>query len=157
MQLLKDHISPESAYVVESYPYGGYRTQCRFWLEHKAKRGFRLVSQTLNPKNGRWNKPKASIYSRFGGAMFLDERNHVQWHGLTEYCDGKEAQDYLNTYGEAVPAVGKELLIRYVAAKVAYDEARNKAAVDAGKNRIDLPLSEGLTEARKAFYNAEIK
>src|SRR5215475_9411123 len=90
MEILKGHTSPETAYLVDDYPYG-YTLRCkiRYWLEFKPGKGFRFVSQTTNPKKGHvWNKPKASTYCRFGGCMFLDEKGHVHWAGLSEYSDG---------------------------------------------------------------------
>ncbi len=70
MQTLSGHATPETAYLVEDYPYGfRLRCQIRFWLEFKKGHGFRLVSQTSNPKTEAarglpagtvWNKPKAS-------------------------------------------------------------------------------------------------
>jgi hypothetical protein len=146
MKLLKGHISPETAYVVESYPYS-FRLRCRirYWLEHKNGKGFRFVSQTTNPKRGDvWNKPKASTYCRFGGAMYLDDAEHVHWSGLTEYCSGAEAASWQQTYGAAVPEAGREELNRWVAAKVAYDAARKNGD----------PLNVGLPEARKAYFEA---
>jgi hypothetical protein len=104
MQILKGHYSPETAYVVEDYPYG-FRLRCkiRYWLEVNNK-GTRLWSQTTNPKRGDiWNTPKSSTYSLFG-AMYLDEENHVQWNGLSLY-DGNKAQAYLDTYGEGLTEV----------------------------------------------------
>lgn len=145
MQLLFNHTSPETAYLVDDYPYG-YKLRCkiRYWLEHHPKRGFRFISQTSNPKKGHvWNKPKASTYCRFGGAMCLDDNGHVAWAGLSEYCTGAEAQAYLNTYGEAVPQAGQELLRKWTAAKLAYDANRNSGD----------PLSVGLVEARRGFIN----
>ena len=142
MKLLSGHISPETAYVVEDYPYG-FRLRCkiRYWIEFKAKKGFRLVSQTTNPKRPGevWNKPKASTYSMFGGAMFLDENEHVQFAGLNEYSDGAEAKRFQETYGEAVPEVGRVLLNKWVAAKVAYDANKGEK------------LGDGLPAARKAW------
>ena len=147
MTILKDHVSPETAYVVPDYPFG-FRLRCkiRYWLEYKPKLGFRLVSQTTNPKRAGevWNKPKASTYSKFGGCMYLDENDHVQWSGLDEYCDASQAQAWLDTYGEGVPEVGRELLRKFVAAKVAY----------AANRQPDDPLAVGLSEARKAFREA---
>jgi hypothetical protein len=124
MQILKGHVSPETAYHILDYPYGfRLRCQIRYWLEYKPGKGFRLVSQTSNPKRGNvWNKPKASTYARFGGCMFLDENGHVTWNGLSEYCSGAEAKAFLDTYGEGVPEQGK-----------------------------DDPLSTGLVEAKEAF------
>src|SRR5215471_1630221 len=94
MQILSGHISPETAYLVDDYPYG-FRLRCkiRYWLEYNPKHGFRLVSQTSNPKRPGfvWNKPKASTYSKFGGCMYLESDDHVTWSGLSEYSTGAEA------------------------------------------------------------------
>lgn len=143
MKILTGHISHDTAYVVDDYPYG-FRLRCsiRYWLEYNPKRGFRLVSQTSNPKKGNlWNKPKASTYARFGGCMFLDDEGHVHWSALTEYSDGAEAKAWRDQYGEGVPEAGRDTLNRWVAAKCAYDGARKP----------DDHLTVGLPEARKAF------
>jgi hypothetical protein len=35
-QILTDHTSPETAYLVEDYPYGfRLRCQIRYWLEYR--------------------------------------------------------------------------------------------------------------------------
>lgn len=143
MKILTGHTSPETAYVVDDYPYG-FRLRCkiRYWLEFQPKKGFRFWSQTSNPKRGDiWNKAKASTYARFGGAMFLDEQDHVQWTGLTEYSDGKEAAAFRDKYGAGVPEAGRDTLNRWVAAKLAYDGARKPG--DA--------LGIGVVEAYKAL------
>ena len=143
MKILTGHISPETAYVSDDYPYG-FRLRCsiRYWLEYAPKKGFRLVSQTTNPKRGNvWNKPKASTYSKFGGAMYLNEEGHVTWSGLTEYCNGAEAAAWLERFGAGVPEAGRAVLNKWVAAKVAYDA--NRTSGD--------PLSKGLPEAHKAW------
>jgi hypothetical protein len=127
MQILSGHVSPESAYVVDDYPYG-FRLRCkiRYWLEYDAKRGFRFVSQTTNPKlaGERWNKPKASTYASYGGAMFLDDSNHVQWSCLTEYSNAAESVKWRNTYGAGLPESGRAMLDRWMAAKLAYEARR---------------------------------
>jgi hypothetical protein len=148
MQILKGHTSPATAFVVADYPYGfTLRCKIRYWLDYAPKRGFRLVSQTSNPKRPGevWNKPKASTYCRFGGCMYLDDSGHVQWSGLSEYCDGKEAAAWQATYGDGVPEAGVELLRRWVAAKVAYDANRQSAD----------PLNVGLAQAHKAFVEGK--
>jgi hypothetical protein len=146
MQVLKGHTSPETAYVVNDYPYGfGLRCSIRYWLEYHPKRGFRFVSQTTNPKRGNtWNKPKASTYARFGGAMYLDDDNHVQWAGLSEYSTGAEAKAFLDTYGDGVPEAGRKLLNAWVASKLVYDSNRKPGD----------HLAVGLPEARMAFADA---
>ncbi len=112
---------------MDDYPYG-FRLRCkiRYWLEHKTGKGFRMVSQTSNPKRPGliWNAPKKSTYCRFGGAMFLDDDGHVHWAGLTEYSDGAEARAWSDKYRAAVPEAGLAALDLWVAAKVAHDAAR---------------------------------
>ena len=74
---LYDAVSMETAFVQDGYPYGRLRTQRRAWMEHNPKRGYRFVTQTKDPKTGRWNKPHAGTYSSFA-VLYLDTRdNHV--------------------------------------------------------------------------------
>ena len=148
MEILKGHHSPETAYVVDDYPYG-FRLRCkiRYWLEYKPGKGFRFVSQTTNPKrdNRVWNKPKASTYMRFGGCMYLNEEGHCTWSGLSEYSGAKEAADWRDTYGAGVPEAGKLELDRWCAMKAAYEA--NRTAGD--------PLTKGLVEAHRARVEVE--
>lgn len=110
---LYNHDSEQTAYVVDDYPYGRQRTKKRFWLEKKG-RGWRFVGQTLNPKTQRWNKPKASTYSRWGGAMYLDSQSHVQWTGLHEYSD---VEDFIE-FAKAFPRADFSIVKKVVPAKV---------------------------------------
>jgi hypothetical protein len=150
MEILTGHVSPETAYVVDDYPYG-FRLRCkiRYWLEYKPGKGFRFMSQTTNPKRPGtvWNKPKASTYYKFGGAMVRNEMDgHITWVGLNEYSNGAEAKAFADKYGAGVPEAGKETLARWVAAKLAYDAARPTKTE---------PLAVGLPEAREAFVKTE--
>ena len=116
---LYGHDSESSAYVVADYPYGfKLRTNARFWLEFRANKGFRFVSQTMDPRTARWNKPKASTYSLLGGAMYLDEKNHVQWDSVTEYSSAKDVSDFLTKY----PRTDKSQLSRWILAKARFLE-----------------------------------
>lgn len=124
--ILKGHISPETAYVVDDYPYG-FRLRCtiRYWLDCHPKRGVRLSSQTSNPKRGgMWNKPKTSTYCLFGGCMYLDDNKHIQWSGLTEYTNGAGAAQWRDTYGEGCPEALQGRMNQWVTAKIAYDASR---------------------------------
>lgn len=98
---LYGHNSPETGYLVEDYPYGGYRTQIRFWLEHSPKKGYRYCSQTKNPKTGSWNNPKKSTYALIAANMYLDEKAHCHWRAITEYSSAEEclafARDFPNS------------------------------------------------------------
>ena len=103
--ILSGHVSPETAFVVNDYPYGfTLRCKIRYWLESSPNKGVRFVSQTTNPKRGdTWNKPKASTYCRFGGAMYLDENNHVCWLGVSEYDSTQNLIDFKNNFGAGIP------------------------------------------------------
>lgn len=152
MQILKGHTSPETAYVVDDYPYG-FRLRCkiRYWLEYKKGKGFRLVSQTSNPKRPGlvWNKPKASTYSILGGCMYLDEQWHVTWTSIHQYTDTEALVAWGATYGDTMPEEAQVYLRRITAAKVAYDAKRNES-----EDRLALPLNVGLKEAYVAFAKA---
>ena len=101
-QPLYRHTSESTAYLVENYPYGfTARTAIRYWLEHKPKKGWRLVSQTKNPKTGAWNKPKASTYTDWGGAMYLDGQDHVQWTGVGPYTNDAQMLAFVTTFPDA--------------------------------------------------------
>jgi hypothetical protein len=117
---LYGHDSPANAYVVDDYPYGfRLRTKIRYWLEFKTGKGFRFVSQTMNPKivdREVWNKPKASTYTDWAGAMYLDEKGHVAWTGLGRYSDVKEFADFVQHFPQADLA----LLKKVVPAKIKY-------------------------------------
>jgi hypothetical protein len=96
--LLFGHTSPETAYVVDDYPYGyRLRTSIRYWVE-TTKHGDRFVSQTVNPKTDRWNKPKASTYV---GVMvlFLDDEGHVSRVSVTENDSAEWIARFLETVG----------------------------------------------------------
>ena len=146
MQLLIGHTSPDNAHEIADYPYGfTLRCRKRYWIEFKKNHGFRVVTQTTNPKRGHaWNKPKAGIYATFGTVLYIDDAGHIQWTGLSEYCSATEARAWLGTFGPAVPEPGATLLRKFVAAKEAYEA--NRTSGD--------PLSTGLVEAHAAFRTA---
>jgi hypothetical protein len=158
MQLLKGHVSPETAYVVDDYPYG-FRLRCkiRYWIEYKPKTGFRFVSQTTNPKKAHcgeiWNKPKASTYCKFAAAMYLNSNGHVEWNGVHEYSDTATCIAFRDKFGDAIPEAGRHIINEWIAAKSAYDKAREPHEADGSI----APLNVGLKEAREAFVTEAIK
>lgn len=102
MQILTGHDSPATAYAVDDYPYGfRLRTQIRYWVETKEREGQRFVSQTLNPKTGRWNNPKASTYSAIV-IMFRDSNGHVSHDGLSWSAWADHLADFERMYGDAL-------------------------------------------------------
>lgn len=101
MTPLYGHVSQETAHLVDDYPYGSLRCQIRFWVERHPKRGFRFVSQTLNPKTLRWNNPKQGTYSLLAMAMFLDEKNHISHASLSEYSSVEDVLSFLKSFPQA--------------------------------------------------------
>lgn len=70
--------SEATAHIVENYPYGGYRTQMRYWVETREKFGQRIVMQSLNPKTGEWNKPHAGAYSSLICLYINNDNGHCE-------------------------------------------------------------------------------
>ena len=64
--------------AVENYPYSfTLKTTLFDTMEFKPKLGYRHVKQTINPKNGKLNKPKAGTYSPLMVRAY-DENNHIK-------------------------------------------------------------------------------
>ena len=116
MKTLQGHSSEETAYLVDDYPYGfRLRTQIRYWLEQN-KKGTRFVSQTLNPKTDKWNKPKKTTYSDVM-VMVLNEDDHVKYMTLS-YNDKEE---YINKFVEKYNEVLTEEDRKVIKLLIAYD------------------------------------
>jgi len=137
VEVLSGHYSPETALLVEDYPYGrSLRCKIRYWLDVHPRKGTRFVSQTTNPKREGefWNKPHASTYNPFG-AMFKDEKGHVHWHGLSGY-DFDKAELFLERFAAGLrPEQVQELqmIIKVVKVRLAKEAAAKaaKSAADA--------------------------
>jgi len=134
LTVLVGHNSPETAYVVDDYPYG-FRLRCkiRYWVEYKPGKGCRMVSQTTNPKRAGevWNKPKASTYCRFGLVMMLDENGHVvNGGGCTEYDSAAECAQLQHDYANALPCdEARQILAAWVKRKLAFEEAKAQGKI----------------------------
>jgi hypothetical protein len=99
-KVLKGHVSEDTAYVVDDYPYG-FRLRCkiRYWVE-TTKHGSRFCSQTTNPKvaGEKWNKPKKNTYSDLC-ALFINEEGHVNcWGWSIAYGDEDKFVKYLENF-----------------------------------------------------------
>jgi hypothetical protein len=127
VKVLSGHTSPDTAFVVDDYPYG-FRLRCkmRYWIE-TTKHGQRVVSQTTNPKRGGvWNKPKASTYSDIR-VLFLDEQGHVQNDGLHFYADADQIAKFEAVYGEALTSERDQKHLRTLKAVTAlWKEKRDR-------------------------------
>ena len=104
MEILNGHYNEDTAYVVDDYPYGyTLRTKIRYWVETVKKKGDRFVSQTLNPKTGRWNKPKKSTYSAVM-VMGKDDNGHITTRGISRGWSDEEAiNKFISLVGEDYP------------------------------------------------------
>lgn len=136
-QILKGHISPETAYVVNDYPYG-FKQRCkiRYWIEHDPKKGSRFCSQTTNPKKSMillggqevdvWNKPKKSTYCELAAAMYLDEKGYVNWNGLTQYDRAASCTLWMKRFEETLPVSVAERVWDWIMAWRIEDNDRNQ-------------------------------
>jgi hypothetical protein len=95
---LYGHTSEETAYLVESYPYGGLRCKKKYWIESHPKKGFRLVTRTENPKTFRWNAPDKGTYVMFAACMYLDEKGHTTWACLNNGSGAKETLSFIESF-----------------------------------------------------------
>ena len=133
MEILKGHTSPETAYLVQDYPYG-FRLRCkiRYWMEHHPKRGTRFCSQTTNPKRPGeyWNTPKCSTYAIPAGCMFLDENNYVQWAGLSEYSTAQESITWYETYKDGLTPELLKRVEAWIRGKRKFEEAVEKGKIE---------------------------
>lgn len=79
MQTLAGHVSQETAFLQEDYPYSFHlRCQRRVWLEYKERFGYRLATQTSNPKKAGliWNAPKYGVYHPLA-VLVIDAQEHI--------------------------------------------------------------------------------
>lgn len=115
------HNSPETAYVVNDYPYGGLRCKIRYWLEYKPKHGFRFVSQTTNPKllGEVWNKPKASTYALLA-YLVIDEKGHLDWRAISDY-NLNELQPFLDAHRDKLTAAQIDVATKYARCHALYE------------------------------------
>lgn len=106
------HVSPETAYVVDDYPWGfRLRTKIRYWIESKDAKngGQRFVSQTINPKTGAWCKPKYSTYSLIM-VMYLDEKDHIYCTALPHYFSEENISKFKEIHWDNLDSFQKDQL-----------------------------------------------
>lgn len=149
MQPLYGHTSPETAYLVADYPYGRkVRCRLRAWVEDGGNRGFRFVTQTEHPTRKVWNAPKKSTYVLVAACMYLDEKGHVQWQGVSEYTDAKEALAFARSFPQCN---GRDSLLAWAVKKCALAAAfaSGKAYMTINGEKVEY------SETEKAAHQAE--
>lgn len=105
-QLMHGHVSEETAYLIEDYPYGRkLRCKMKVWIETNPKHGDRECRRTQDPKNGRWNAIKKTTYYPVL-IMYRNDQEHIC---TTSYRleDGRDKPELnRNTMSFLVDAVG---------------------------------------------------
>lgn len=153
MTPLYGHTNQETAYLVNDYPYGNKRCRIRFWVERHQTRGFRFVSQTENPKTLRWNNPRQGTYSLMGGAMYLDDKGHVQYTALSEYSDVQAVLDFLTNFPKS-PVHANLLAFVVGRKKMAERTTRGLPNISIGGKPI-LPTETDIEKAKEEFTKWE--
>lgn len=93
------HTSPKTAYEVKNYPYGRLRTSQFYYIESTPKKGDRLVTWTINPKNGRVNAEKKSTYSAFLVLYINSENGHIETTGMSQFDTAEKIKAFVETIG----------------------------------------------------------
>jgi hypothetical protein len=100
----------ETAHIVHDYPYGGYRTDMAYWVEYRKGKGFRPVTCSLNPKNGKWNKPHAGVYQT-AMAMYIEMGTHfTRFAHFTAHDNAKLAAEFYIEFESGLTPEGKSAL-----------------------------------------------
>ncbi len=103
------HTDFETAYIIDDYPYnrgGTLRTQMKVWVETRVVKKYNTVNQrvvkcTLNPKTGKWNKPKNGRY-KSTVVLYLDSIGHLQSTGIYEGSEVDNAPHFLELFKDGV-------------------------------------------------------
>lgn len=160
-ETLTSHTSQETGFVVDDYPYGyALRTQIRYWIETKKGFGQRFVSQTLNPKTGRWNKPKAGNYHVLAVMVRNPRNGHVSFETLSSGGWSKE-EDIQSFEARRAAGIGEYEIkaIRYIRATNKANEmikvTIHAAGYDESGNRTDEPAQ--TRDEQRAIYDAALR
>ena len=106
------HTTFETAYQIESYPYGR-RLRCKraVWVEHHPCHGQRFVSRTTNPKkHGEfWNTPHADTYN-LAVVLYrdLNDDGHIKEAHLHNVWNIERAREFLAQYGAGLDEETRE-------------------------------------------------
>jgi hypothetical protein len=96
MEIFYDAKDFETAIEVDNYPWGyTLKTKRRYWVESN-KRGDRAVYVTMNPKTGKWCKPKANTYTAVLAVTRDDDTGRVGFQGVSKYAAADEIADALD-------------------------------------------------------------
>lgn len=124
MKPIPNTLGQENAYTIDDYPYGfTLRCKMRYWVEFRKGKGFRLVTQTSNPKRigEHWNTPKKGTYHRVTLGMYLNEIGHVICPGMSECSNYSEAVAFKEKFYPCLSDVAKQSLDEWIEIKRVYE------------------------------------
>jgi len=140
--VLQPQPTQNDPYVVDNYPYGyTMRTRMRYWIE-TTNRGQRFVRQSLNPKTGKWNKPKKSTYCQIMLAG-LNEENHVKFTGISMYSSD-EAKKFQEKYQEYFNDYQRKEMINILKMLEVYDKVEYTIRARKFMNKITGEITESV-------------
>ena len=90
MNTEKKYLKTTEVVTNDNYPYGRLRCTKTWALEWKQGKGFRLVEQTINPKNGVTNAPKKSTY--YPVLLLTDTNGFIE----TAHCPNFNGEKEMN-------------------------------------------------------------
>lgn len=99
MEIIKPQPTELNPYIVDNYPYGWKRTKIRYYVESVKKKGDRFVSQTLNPKTNKWNKPKKDTYNAVV-ILYKNDIGHIKGYHYYRSTDEESYNKFMNFKGD---------------------------------------------------------
>ena len=101
-QLLFGHTSKETAKEVKDYPWGyKLKTSHFYWVETN-KKGSRLCTYTIDPRNGRDCKPKLDVYHTYV-CLYVNDEGHIKHRPFTFNCLLTELRGKIAKFLELIP------------------------------------------------------
>lgn len=130
------HVDEDTAFVVDDYPYGyTARTQIRYWIETSPRHGDRFVSQTVNPKTGRWNKPKKSTYAPVGVMFAEPATGHIKWAALNVWPKEEWRDHFLAVAGDKLSKHQRAQVAHLIGLERAFKDVEWKIEVNPSAER----------------------
>lgn len=106
-----DATSLDTAKIAQDYPYGRLRCKMHFYVEHRPKMGYRAVTQSINPKNGRLNKPHAGTYSPVPIYVSETAEGFFEFVYVPRYPE--KANEFIQKYWKQIPEQDQKYLVAW--------------------------------------------
>lgn len=154
-QILVGHVSADTAYLQADYPYSfNLRCQRKVWIETRKGFGQRIVTQTENPKTGKWNKPKNGTYFPVIVMFLNDESGHVEFGHLDSYASEEKVEAFEAEYGAGLGDYERSIL-RVILAR---DRVSKKVTweVKTGEEAKKVPSMEEQSKTLGKLVRAEL-